>query len=369
MKICLISDHYYPHLGGIAEHMYHLGVELRKSGHLVKIITANMDGEDAPDESDVLRIGRSILIPMNRSFCRMTVGYNLSRKLRDIFSHYNFDIIHIHDALGPTLPLLALKYTQAIKFFTFHSGFVKSSAYSVFKKLLSRYFDKIDGLIAVSETAKRCTYPYFPGQYKVIPNGIDIDRFSPKVKGFEKFKSGGPSILFIGRFEPRKGLKYLLQAFPVIHEQFPDSRLIVVGKGRLKGYSFKNGICFERTIPPETIPKYYASCDVFCSPATGGESFGIVLLEAMASGKPVIASDILGYNDVITNERDGLLVEPKNPKAIADAVIRIFTNSDLRNRLSKQGRETALKYSWDKVTKRIENFYYEVADKRLKIKY
>jgi phosphatidylinositol alpha-mannosyltransferase len=154
-------------------------------------------------------------------------------------------------------------------------------------------------------------------------------------------------------------LKYLLEAFPIVRKKIPTARLIVVGKGwfgRIKDLTAR-GIYFEGHISPYDIPKYYASCDLFCSPATGRESFGIILLEAMSSGKPVVASNIPGYKEVIKDGEDGLLVEPENPSLLAQAIIKVLTNKELSQKLSASGRKKALKYSWSIVTKRIEEFY------------
>jgi phosphatidylinositol alpha-mannosyltransferase len=175
---------------------------------------------------------------------------------------------------------------------------------------------------------------------------------------------GTPRILFVGRFnEPRKGFKYLLRAMPLIHQQFPDARLLVVGgakpeqfEGLMDRYGVRN-VDFVGLASPEELPRYYASCDLFCAPSTSGESFGIVLLEAMASGRPVVAGDIPGYRSVMTNGKEGLLVAPKNPQSLALGIVRLLSDTALRERLSAAGRATANRYDWPEIAHRVLAVY------------
>ncbi|MDI6840582.1 MAG: glycosyltransferase family 4 protein [bacterium] len=393
MKICIVSDLYYPYPGGVSEHVYHTSHELMKMGHEVKILTTSyktylwrdyetyeIDSRDKQvSPEDVIRLGIAIPYPTNRSVGVIPIGFRLNEKVKKVLnSSGSFDIIHMHGP-SPSLPLIALRCSSAINILTFHAHAPDLKLYKYFTYIIQPYIRKIDAAIAVSRVALTTMQRYLSYRqagiqipYTIIPNGVDTKRFSPEVDGLEKFRQvsseAGHNILFIGRFEPRKGLKYLIQAFQIVRQEFHDSKLIVVGKGWLSKIKNQNAkiknIYFEGFISPEILPRYYTSCDVFCSPAIGMESFGIVLLEAMASGKPVVATNIPGYREVITNGLNGILVEPKNPKSIADAIIGIFKNNELRTRLAKEGREAALRYSWDKVTRKIEQFYYEIAEKK-----
>jgi phosphatidylinositol alpha-mannosyltransferase len=214
---------------------------------------------------------------------------------------------------------------------------------------------------------------YFRADYRVIPNGIDYPRFNTRYPPLEQLADGRPTVLFVGRLEKRKGLKFLLRAWPKVLERQPNARLVVVGRGRpLEGYrrfAARQGwspsdVVFAGYVAAEDLPRYYQSCDVFCAPNTGQESFGIVLLEAMAAGAPIVASDIPGYRDVVSDGEQGLLVEPKNPGAIADAVLRLLANPELRANMRRAGQEKARAYDWPRVATEVLDYYFEVLARR-----
>jgi len=371
LRIALVSDVYYPHVGGIQEHIYHLGLEFKKMQHYVKVITGASGDNTAPSGVEVIRIGRIIQIPANKSFSKLTIGYNIGNKLYQLFKREQFDIVHVHGALVPFLPLLSHQLCRSVSVHTFHAAFSKSNGYAIFKKLLSRYMKNIDGLIAVSETARDSIKRYFPNDYVIIPNGVDINRFNPKNRVLDKFRKYSPLILFVGRFEPRKGLKFLFLSFNQLIKKIPNAGLVVVGEGRLKDYykgfltkDADKNVFFEGKVSMELLPSYFTTCDIFCSPAYSGESFGIILLESLASGTPVVASDIPGYNNVIKNGYNGILVSAKNPSAITDAVERIIKNNTLRKKLIDNGIASVKQYSWKVISKKVEEFYYRLMEKK-----
>ncbi|MGE3796210.1 MAG: glycosyltransferase family 4 protein, partial [Thermomicrobiales bacterium] len=235
--------------------------------------------------------------------------------------------------------------------------------YTMLKPYFAFLMSRLDERICVSEPARRNIEQHFPDDYRIIPNGIDIDRYSEDVDPFP-WPESGPRILFVGRFnEARKGFKYLLRAMPMIQQQFPTARLTVVGPGDPARFSdllqryLIRGVEFVGEVPSADLPRYYSSCDLFCAPSIHGESFGLVLLEAMASRKPVVASDIPGYASVMTNNLDGLLVQAKDSMAIALAVVRLLSDTSLCNRLSTAGRKTAEKYAWPSVAAQVLKVY------------
>ncbi|MEO0020445.1 MAG: glycosyltransferase family 4 protein [candidate division WOR-3 bacterium] len=373
MRICMVSDNYYPYIGGIAEHIHHLSKELRRQGDIVKILTTRVGGKTlacldrVPDEDQVMRIGRGLVIRSNKSFARVPIAFRPMARVKRFFEEEKFDVIHLHGSLAPTLPLVALRVSKSINVFTFHASHDKSIGYALCRSLLLPYFRAIHGLIAVSTAARDSTAKYFPGEYRIIPNGVDCDFFRPNVEPIPELDNGRPKILFLGRFEPRKGLKYLLMALPEIVREVPDVQLVVVGTG-LFGYSYKDYLDKEveshvhwaGLVPGEQRPRYYRTCDVFCSPAIGYESFGIVLLEAMATGRPVVASDITGYRTVITSGKEGFLVPPRDPSAIAKAIIKILKEPELAKRMGEMGRRRALEFSWQNVALKVKEFYEEL---------
>jgi phosphatidylinositol alpha-mannosyltransferase len=371
MKILLVSDIYYPHTGGIPEHILYLWKNFRQFGHETKIMAPSFGRNYPHVDEDIIRIGKAIKIPKNKSFSVLTLSLNLPWRMRRFLSEENFDILHIHGALAPVLPYFALKYSTAKNFITHHSASERSLGYVLWEPVLEQYFRKIDGHIAVSEVARDSVSKYFPGEYCIIPNGIDTERFRPNIKPFEWLAEYSPKILFVGRFEPRKGLKYLLQAFSTVIREFPQAKLIVVGSGFLERFyrryveeHVKGSVIFTGQVSAEDLPRYYASCDIYCSPATGAESFGIVLLEAMSTARPIIASDIPGYRTILKDGREGLFFEPCNPEDLAKKIIALLRNPDKMAELGEQGRAKALQYAWPTIAKRVLDFYCEVRNKK-----
>ncbi len=357
MKILFVSDFYYPHIGGITEHIYHLANEFENMGHKVSILTADIEGELKPDERRVIRLGKSMVIPMNQSNARVTGWVDLS-KLSNVVNDY--DVIHIHGIIAPTLPLLSLKVSRKTNIFTFHPTFESSNLYQISKQYLKHYFKRIHGKIAVSVTARDSIAKYFPGDYRIIPNGVDPNRFKNSGKKKNPFE-----ILFVGRIEPRKGLQFLINALSRIKKEFPKAKLTVAGGGYKEmkmnvPLEVKDSIDFLGFVEPSALPDIFSKASIFVSPAISGESFGIVLLEAMATETPVIASNIPGYRCVVEDGKNGILVTPANSKEIAEKVIRLFGDKNLCHNLVEGGLKTVQKYSWDKVAKEILNFYYEV---------
>ncbi|MBN2537287.1 glycosyltransferase family 4 protein [candidate division WOR-3 bacterium] len=365
----MVSDNYYPDVGGIAEHVHHLAVELRRRGHEVRILTSNFGNRrgEVPDPEHIHRVGKAVLLPSNQSFARIPTAWRPTRQIARYFARHRFDIVHIHGSLAPSLPIVSLRASHAINVFTFHAEFGHSLPYIVLKPLLDPYFRMIHGLVAVSESARDSTARYFPGDYRIIPNAIATDFFRPDAEPMPGLDDGRPSILFLGRIEPRKGLKYLLQALPQVVRRFPDARLVVVGAAPF-GNRYEDcldpdvagHVLWTGAVPGEDRPRYYASCDVYCSPAIGRESFGIVLLEAMACARPVVASRIRGYRRVVEHDTDGLLVPPCDPDAIARAVCELLEDPARRERMGRAGREKALAYAWPGVAARVEEYYREL---------
>ena len=371
LKILLVSDMYYPLPGGISEHIYHLYIEMKMMGHTVHILTGKSFKETKSENSDIKRYGLSVSVPANKSFAHVTLGFKMFFDIKNLLQKEKYDVIHIHGALAPTLPLAAIFFSNETNIITFHASHNRSIGYEALKSPLLKFFQKIDGLIAVSNEAKRSVCKYFPGDYEIIPNGVDTKRFSVNNQKLEKYIDGRINILFVGRQDPRKGIKYLYKAMDYLIEQIPDIRLIVVGKGFLKTYyglsiseKAKKHVVFEDFVDRALLPSYYTTANVFVSPAIGGESFGIVLIEAMASGTPVLASNIRGYRQVIDNKKNGYLVKRKDPKAIADGIIDILSNPELKKKMIENGLKTAEMYEWNKITKSVLDFYYKTIEKK-----
>jgi phosphatidylinositol alpha-mannosyltransferase len=371
MRIGIVTQAYFPIHGGVTEHVHHTAIELEKRGHEVTIITANFNRDDKQyDGQRVRRVGFDVTIPANGAFCNVTFGFRLADQLRELEREKKFDIVHIHSPVDPILPLIATKTFSAPKVGTFHTYMDSSLGFEIMQHFTMKIFQRLAGRIAVSSAASEFFNRYFPGEYRVIPNGVDTDRFHSNVSQLEKYRDGSLNILFVGRLDPRKGLKYLLKAMPIVLAAVPKARLIVVGGGALREYyrtfvtdDIRDRVIFEGFVPATVLPSYFATADLFIAPATAGESFGIVLLEAMASGVPIIASNIIGYNTVLNDGREGFLVTKEQPLRLAEKIIELLRDTELRKRLGNQGIQTASQYSWPKVTDRIEAYYHEVLGK------
>ncbi|MFH1612412.1 MAG: glycosyltransferase family 4 protein [bacterium] len=370
MKIAIVTPYYYPHLGGVTEHVYALYKHFKNNGLDVKIITSSFSSKDtSPNENDVIRIGKAISIYVNGSFGKITLPFFIVKKIKSVLEKEQFDIIHFHEPLVPTLPLTVLKYSKSCNIGTFHAYSKKNIAYKIFQSKMQKYYDKLDGKIMVSQAAGNFTSKYFKENYQIIPNGIDTCNFNAEISQIKEFKDNKLNILFVGRFDPRKGLRYLLQAFNIVKKSFPNVRLLIVGKGSFQKFyknfideKVKNDIHFVG-FQYENLAQYYSTCDIFCSPATGRESFGIILLEAMASSKPIVASNIPGYNEVVS-DKEGLLVPPKNPKLLAESLIKLLQDKDLRIKMGNAGREKSLKYSWENISNQVLKYYQKILQQK-----
>lgn len=370
MKIGIVTQSYYPRPGGVTEVVHYTARELRRLGHAVKIVTTRYEGSEQPDP-DVVRVGRNVLVPMNGAWVNMTVGFDLVSRLRRIFDEEAFDLIHTHCPLVPTLPLMTIAAVRPGQKLvgTFHAAAESNLAYRLFRAPLAGRAARLDRRMAVSEAAMRLASRYFPGRYDIVPNGVDCGRFRPGIEPIARFRDGRLNILFVGRLDRRKGAPYLCRALPIVARELGGrARLIVVGEKGLRSAlcarpSDLGGaeIVWAGRVPPETLPRYYATADIFCSPAVGRESFGIVLLESMAAGTPVVASDIPGYRAVVADGVDGLLAAPRDPSSIARALLAVARDDKLRMRLAAAGREKALRYDWSIIAQRVEEIYLEVA--------
>jgi phosphatidylinositol alpha-mannosyltransferase len=366
VKIGIVTHSYYPRPGGVTEVAHFSAKELRRLGHDVTIITTRCDGLER-DEPGVVRIGRNVLVPVNGAWVNMTVGARLRGALRRIFERERFDVIHTHCPLVPTLPLLTLETVpdgQKVVG-TFHAAAESNLFYALFRKYLDKRARRLDRRIAVSEASRAFANTYFPGDYEIVPNGIDCARFRPDVAPFPQYRDGRINVLFVGRMDPRKGVPYLCKAMPLAAKELEGNvRFMIVGEKGLRA-----GLCprpadlrgatieWIGRVSPEDLPRYYATADIFCSPATGRESFGIVLLEAMASGVAIAASDIPGYRTIVNPGREGILVPPRDPAALARAIVSLARDEGMRRRLGEAGRKQALRYDWPVVARRLESVY------------
>ncbi|HZU14118.1 MAG TPA: glycosyltransferase family 4 protein [Chloroflexota bacterium] len=370
MKIGLVSPYDYPYPGGVTNHIRHLYREFRALGHDVRILAPSSDRNLERECEDVYRVGGVRRVRANGSIARITLSFRLARRTREILANEQFDVIHAHEPLMPSLPPTVLRYSTALNIGTFHA--YRGSYYGYFygRPMLRRVFDSLDGRIAVSFAAKRFVRQYFMAPYRVIPNGVDVSAFDPAVvEPLPELSDGRPNILFLGRPEKRKGVGYLLRAYPHIKRACPEARIIIAGAGDWEHSPYRafieshgfDDILVVGQLSEEEKARYFRSAHVFCAPAVQGESFGIVLLEAMAARLPVVTTNIEGYRDVVSDEREGLLVPPRDEEALAGAVCRLLEDNELAQKLGAAGRIKAQQYAWDRIASQVLDFYAETA--------
>jgi len=384
MRIGLVTQAYYPVLGGVTEHVWHLGHELKKRGHDVTVITgsvrAGLLGDIKSTDHDrglrTIRVGLQLPTMLNGANAAITIGWKLGRMLQRIESKELFDVIHVQSGLDPGLPLVASKTMRTPKVATYHTyrepgHSLIEHAPRLFRPVFQDAITKIAAHIAVSPAAASFMHRYFPGlEMRIIPNGIDIDRFRPDLDPMPIRQGNEFIVLYVGRMDPRKGAKFLFGAIPEMEKSLADYRIVVVGTGWMQKYydahiplNLRHRVQFVGYVSPEELPRYYRAADVYCSPATGNESFGIVLLEAMACGTAVVASDIEGYRWVITPGQEGSLVPPRSSEHLAKAIIELAKSPDRRHQMADHGRITAAKYSWPRIVDQIEGVYHQVVKK------
>ncbi len=392
MKIGMVTEFYYPHRGGISEHVRSLSLALMRRGHTVTVITGGMPAGQMEPGPPVTRVGRSVPIRYNGSLSRVTVGPGLERAVRDLLRSGRFDVLHLHNPLMPTLPHLALRHAACPVVGTLHSGYPRDRWAELFRGPLHRLLARADLLLPVSGTARRAAEPFYSGAYRCIPNGVDYEFFAgARAMAAERPGRGGSDptteelpasrattdrrgiaperILFVGAAVPRKGLPVMLEAYGLLRQRRRGLELWVAGDGpqlaanrRAVPESLRDEVRFLGSCDRRTLRACHALADVFCAPSLGRESFGMVLLEAMAAGVPVIASDIDGYTEVVEAGVDGLLVSPGDPVALAGALDYLLGDPGLRATLARAGRRKAANLGWGRIADAVEGAYLEACD-------
>ncbi len=365
MKIGLVSPYDLAAPGGVNNHVEHLTERFVAMGHDVRIIAPSSRLSDLNPNAIVLSTPRAV--PAGGSVARMSLSPRLASPVRRILDEEEFDVVHVHEPLVSFLPIAFLRFSDAVNVGTFHAareGGARLYAYT--RRLLKSGFRHLDGKIAVSPAAASLIQKHFPGYYNIIPNGVEVERFAAPHPPIRELDDGMVNILFVGRLEKRKGLRYLLRAFERVKAKRPDTRLVVAG-----AYDERQRSAYERWVAEaglrdvefvgyvsnEMLPRYQQSAHVFCAPNTGNESQGIILLEAMAAGRPVVASNIEGFAAVVTHGVEGLLVRPKDEDALAEALLELVEDPDMRLDMGQKAAERAQHFSWERVSQRVLSYY------------
>ena len=376
LRIAQVSPYDFAHPGGVQRHIASLSRELQTRGHELSILAPCTSDDPAVDIGDVdLRtFGRSVPIPTAGSVARISFSVWHEWRLKNMLEEEQFDIVHIHEPLMPMFALTASRFSPSTTIGTFHAyNEGRAKGYTIWKKILNRGAIRLNGRIAVSEPAKTFAKRYFDGDYRVIPNGLDVDKFSKPGPKPSILKNEAINMVFVGRVnEPRKGLRYALGAYSLLKWEYPNLRLIVIGAGipdresyRIMGERSLDDVVFVGPVTDDELPDYYQHADIFLAPNTGKESFGFIIIEAMSASTPIIASDIPGFASVMTDGKEGLMCAPKDESAMAHAIKRLIENPGLRVQLGVDGRATVDQYRWDRVADRMLGYYEEIRDKQL----
>jgi phosphatidylinositol alpha-mannosyltransferase len=370
MRVGLVSPYDFASPGGVNDHVRYLAKQLRQLGHETRIFAPSSRSDIDFDTARFYRIGTPIAVPANASVARITLSFHLANRVAAIIEKERFDVLHFHEPLMPALPMTMLKMSTTANVGTFHAFARSNLGYYYGRPLLQPYLEHIHQAIAVSEPARAFVNRYFPDfPMRVIPNGIDLDTFKPGLAPIRHLRDDKINILFVGRLEKRKGLGDLLRAYRFIQSRGPSIRLIIVGDGPLRGnvdsYIARHrlpNVITAGYVPESVKPRYYGSADIFCAPATGAESFGIVLLEALASGLPVVATEIPGYMSVLEPGRDSLTVQPRSWRELAASLVVLARDAELRRRMGDYAREKAWRYSWPSVASNVIGIYEEARE-------
>lgn len=356
-------------VGGVQDNITFKAKYLKAKGYQVTIFAPRNPYSDVRDEK-IVHLGTGTYHEFNGSrhiASRRPVWPSTIAKLhRD----YNLDIAVYEEPILSFPSMQDLLTSRAFNFAEFHAHQEHHWKLWWLSQLRHLYGRKLTGRVVVSDAALGFAKHYFPGDYQVIPNGIDTERFKPENPKIPEFTGGKINILFLGRLEERKGIKYLLEAFRLARLDMDNIRLIIAGSGDQRAQL--HDIIEAKNIPDVHLignvteadkPSLYATADIFCSLATHGESFGIVLLEAMATGKPIVAGDNPGYRTVITGE-EGILVNPQNIEQVAANLKQLAANKQEREERGRAGLVKAQEFAWPKIVDRTERFYIEKIEER-----
>jgi phosphatidyl-myo-inositol alpha-mannosyltransferase len=375
LKIAMVTEYAYPLLGGVPEHVHFLSRELAGLGHEVTVITGKLHRDTRAHDAAIQieggyrveRIGRLIPVYVNGSLARVSVGLRVKPKVARAIA--DADVVHAQGLAAPMLPLWALRTSRApVTVGTFHTYFTPTGhrMYQLFFSYIRATLARVDRRIAVSDACVEAIAPIFPGTFEVIPNGVDCELFRP-LRDDEARPAGPPRILFMGRFDPRNGLDVLLDAAGVLANAGYDFAIDVVGDGPTRRIyerqARKLGLWDRITwhgLIREGRDRLYREATVFASPCHLA-SFGVVLIEALASGAPIVCADNVGFRQVIRDGMPAAFVPPKDPEALAAAIASLLDDPERRAEWSTRGRDLCVeRYSWPSVAVRIDALYEDV---------
>jgi phosphatidyl-myo-inositol alpha-mannosyltransferase len=364
VKIGLVCPYTWDVPGGVQEHIMGLAEALIDLGHQVSVISPADD--DAPLPAYVVPAGRAVPVPYNGSVARLAFGFLSAGRVRRWLKEGGFDVLHVHEPAAPSLSLLACWVADGPIVATVHTAIPRSRAMHAAEPILQSALEKISGRIAVSEAARTTLVEHFGGDAVLIPNGVSVRKFE-KADPLPGWPGPGGALGFVGRMdEPRKGFAILLRAFEMLAAERPGLRLLVAGHGDAHEAlgrtpaALRDRIVVLGQVSDADKVRVYHSVDVFCAPNTGGESFGIVLAEAMAAGAPIAASDLDAFRQVLRRGQAGELFPTGNAAELAAAAGRLLDQPELRADLSAAASAAVRAYDWPVVARDVVRVYEAV---------
>jgi phosphatidylinositol alpha-mannosyltransferase len=383
LRVALVSEYYYPDIGGMPEHVHHLAIELCRRGHAVTLITTAFAEPPAPPAPpnrrpppalpyDVVRLGRaSGALITNGSVSRAAVGLGLGAEMARLFRQRCFDVIHVHAPIFPTLSLLAIRSAPASALLvgTLHTHLEDSALLRLLRRPLQRYFDALDGIIAVSESALSCMRRLgFDCDGEIIPNGVDLDYWQGG-HGLSAWQDGALHLVAQARLEPRNHIGTIIEAMHRLQQApgaAPRLRLLLLGDGperaQLERASVGLPVHFAGAVHAERAD-FVATSDIYCFTAALA-SHPMALLEGMAAGRPVLAHDIDGVGQLVRNGIEGLVLPLRDPAAYAEALRRLAADPALRQRMGAAARARVAPFAWPRIATQIEAFYRDCDRRR-----
>ncbi len=365
MKVGLVCPYPWDVPGGVMGHVRDLAEALIDSGHEVSVL-APVDDEQHRLPAYVVPAGRTVPVRYNGSVARLVFGPISAHRARRWLREGHFDLLHLHSPEALSLSLITLLQASGPIVATFHAANQRSRVLSALSPALQPALEKIQGRIAVSPAARRTIVEHLHGDAVLIPNGVHVKAFAG-AEPLPGWPGEGGAIGFLGRLdEPRKGLDVLLDAFGRLAPERPDLRLLVAGPGDVDAVSrdlpapIRDRVVLLGRISEEDKARFYASVDLYVAPNTGGESFGIVLLEAMAAGTPVVASDLDAFSRVLDEGRAGELFPVGDPIALAGTLRRLLEDPAARAALAFRGATRVAAYDWSAVARSVLDVYATV---------
>lgn len=364
MRVGIVCPYDWSAPGGVQVHVRDLAVALQRLGHEVSVLAPCEDDSELP--AYVVSSGRPVTLAYNGSKARVAFGPVSTRRVRRWLREGDFDVLHVHEPASPSVSILSCWSARGPIVATWHSSMERSRALAAMYSLVQTALEKVSARIAVSEAARQTLVEHMGGDAVLIPNGVDCSAFGHS-EPLPGWPGEGGSLFFIGRIdEPRKGLPVLLEALPLIAEKHPGVRLLVAGPGDVEEFQkelapeVRDRVTFLGLVSEEDKARAFVSTDIYVAPNTGGESFGIVLLEAMASGTPVLASDLEAFRRVCDEGRAGASFVNEDPVDLARAAIELLDDAGERERLRREGYLRAKEFDWETVAGRVLEVYESV---------